>query len=105
MDPQPSLLRVTTDERKRAWQEDGLKKLDVIEEWLTEGRSIGQAAIQFILNEATVASVLPNIYGEEGLLDFTGYDAARPLAEAEFGRLVTLYDNNFGIAPRPALAG
>jgi aryl-alcohol dehydrogenase-like predicted oxidoreductase len=96
-------FRVTTDEKKRAWQEDGIKKLGVIEDWLTEGRSIGQAAIQFILKEPTVPSVLPNIYGEEGLLDFSGIDDARPLSDGEYGRLMTLYENNFGIPPREAV--
>ncbi|MGE0057722.1 MAG: aldo/keto reductase [Dehalococcoidia bacterium] len=97
-------FRVTTDERKKAWQEDGLKKLDVIEPWLTEGRSIGQAAIQFILKEPSIASVLPNIYGEEGLIDFSSYDRARPLSDAEYGRLMTLYDDNFGVPRREAVA-
>jgi aryl-alcohol dehydrogenase-like predicted oxidoreductase len=98
-------FRVTTDERKKAWQEDGLKKLDIIEPWMTEGRTIGQAAIQFILHERCVASVLPNIYGEEGLLDFTSYDSARPLSDGEYGRLIELYDENFGLARREAVAG
>lgn len=93
-------FRVTTDERKRAWQEDGLKKVDRLEEFLTEGRSIGQAAIQFILYEPSIASVLPNIYGDEGLIDFTGYDAARPLSDAEYERVQDLYETNFGLAPR-----
>jgi aryl-alcohol dehydrogenase-like predicted oxidoreductase len=97
-------FRVTTDEKKRAWQEDGVKKLGVIEDWLTEGRSIGQAAIQFILQEPTIASVLPNIYGEEGLLDFTGIDEAKPLSEADYSKLMTLYENNFGIPPRETVA-
>lgn len=97
-------FRVTTDERKRAWQEDGLKKLEQLEEFILEGRSIGQAAIQFILHEPTVASVLPNIYGEEGLLDFTGYDTARPLSDEEYDRIQRLYDNNFGLEPRAVAA-
>jgi len=90
-------FRVTTDARKRAWQEDGLKKLNVIEPWLTDGRSIGQAAIQFILHEACIASVLPNIYNVQGLEDFAGYDAARPLSDEEYATLLQLYEENFGI--------
>lgn len=98
-------FRVTTDEKKRAWQEDGLKKLDHLEEFLTEGRSIGQAAIQFILREPSIASVLPNIYGEEGLLDFTGYDSARPLSDEEYERVQRLYESNFGLEHRVPVTG
>jgi aryl-alcohol dehydrogenase-like predicted oxidoreductase len=97
-------FRVTTDERKKAWQDDGLRKLDVIEPWLTEGRSIGQAAIQFILKESTIASVLPNIYGEEGLMEFSTYDSARPLSDDEYNRLMALYDDNFGVPRREPVA-
>jgi aryl-alcohol dehydrogenase-like predicted oxidoreductase len=97
-------FRVTTDEKKRAWQEDGLKKLDVIEPWLTEGRSIGQAAIQFILKEPSIVSVLPNIYGEEGLMDFSTYDSARELSDSDYERLLKLYDDNFGVARREPVA-
>lgn len=93
-------FRVTTDERKRAWQEDGLKKLAAIQPWLTRGRTIGQAAIQFILREPSVASVLPNIYDGRGLDDFCAYAEARPLSDSEYDRLQQLYAENFGLPMR-----
>ena len=50
------------------------------------GRTIGQAAIDFILQEPTVASVLPNIYDMAGLEEFTSYDRARRLPRREARR-------------------
>jgi aryl-alcohol dehydrogenase-like predicted oxidoreductase len=94
--------RVTTNERRRAWLEDGLRKVDRIEH-LTRGRSIGRLAIQFILHEPDVASVLPNIYDAEGLDDFCGFDAVPPLTQAEYDEIQALYGRNFDL--EPAVAG
>jgi aryl-alcohol dehydrogenase-like predicted oxidoreductase len=67
--------RVTTNERRRAWLEDGLRKVERLD-FLEEGRSIGQAAIQFILHEPSVASVLPNIYDAAQALVARNFDLA-----------------------------
>jgi aryl-alcohol dehydrogenase-like predicted oxidoreductase len=88
--------RVNTDERKKAWLEDGLKKLERLQ-FITEGRTIGQAAIQFILKEPAVASVLPNIYNAGMLDEFASFDAARPMSDAEYARIQDLYERNFDL--------
>jgi aryl-alcohol dehydrogenase-like predicted oxidoreductase len=88
--------RVNTDERKKAWLEDGLKKLDRLQ-FITEGRTIGQAAIQFILKEPSIASVLPNIYNAEMLDEFASFDAARPMSDEEYARVQDLYERNFDL--------
>ncbi len=88
--------RVNTNERRKAWLEDGLRKVEQLG-FLAEGRTIGQAAIQFILHEPSIATVLPNIYDEKGLRDYATYDSARPLSEAEFARIQELYTQNFGL--------
>jgi len=88
--------RGTTNERRRAWLEDGLRKVERLD-FLEEGRTIGQAAIQFILHEPSVASVLPNIYDAAGLDDFTSYDAVRPMDDAEFERIQALVARNFDL--------
>jgi aryl-alcohol dehydrogenase-like predicted oxidoreductase len=91
--------RVNTNERRRAWLEDGLKKLDRLQ-FLTEGRTIGQAAIQFILHELSVASVLPNIYNAEMLDEFC--DSAAQLSDADFASVQDLYARNFDLNPAAA---
>ncbi|HEY7676366.1 MAG TPA: aldo/keto reductase [Candidatus Methylomirabilis sp.] len=93
-------FRVNTDERKREWLEDGLKKVDAVR-FLVDGtgRSIAQAAIQFVLAEPTVACVLPNIYNAEHLEEFARAADVPPLTPAEVARLADLYAANFGVAP------
>lgn len=90
--------RVTTNERRRAFMEDGLAKVERLR-FLEEGRTIGQAAIQFILREPAVASVLPNIYDEAGLEEFAAFDSARPLSDDDYRTLRELHAENFGLQP------
>lgn len=80
--------RVSTTERKQAWQVDGLKKVRQLA-FLTEGtgRTLAQAAIQFILAEPSVASVLPNIYSDALLQECVGACAAMPLTPEELERI------------------
>ena len=90
--------RVTTNEKRRIWLEDGLRKVERLDPLIGK-RSIGQLAIQFILHEPSISSVLPNIYDEEGLDDFTAYDSATALTEAEYQQIQALYDRNFDLEP------
>ena len=91
--------RLTTDERRRAWLEDGLLKLDQLA-FLEEGRTMGQAALQFVLHEPSVASVIPNIYDLAGLEEFATYDRARDLSDAEYTRAQELSARNFDLPAR-----
>ena len=93
--------RVTTNERRRLWMEDGLRKLDCLA-FLSEGRSIGQATLQFVLYQPIVASVFPNIYNVDMLEEFATFDRARPLSEDEYGHVQALYARNFDLAPAVA---
>jgi hypothetical protein len=65
-------------------------------------RTIGQLALQFILHEPTVASILPNIYDAEGLDDFTAYDTAPALTISEYAQIQALYERNFDLEATPA---
>ena len=91
--------RVTTNERRRMWLEDGLRKVERFEHMTGPDRSIGQLALQIILQEPSISSILPNIYDAEGLDDFATYDRARPLTESEWTELQALYDRNFDLEP------
>jgi aryl-alcohol dehydrogenase-like predicted oxidoreductase len=92
--------RVTTNARRKEWLEDGLVKLERLK-FLTEGRTIGQAALQFILHEPAMAAVLPNIYDEAGLEDFASYDKGRRMTDEEYTLIQDLYARNFDL-PQPA---
>jgi aryl-alcohol dehydrogenase-like predicted oxidoreductase len=97
--------RVTTNEKRRLWLEDGLRKVERFEHLTGPQRSIGQLALQFILREPSVASILPNIYDAAGLDDFCAYDAAPPLTDAEYAELQALYERNFDLEPASAGGG
>jgi len=91
--------RVSTADRKQQWQVDGLKKIEQLD-FLTDGtgRTLSQAAIQFLLAEPAVASVLPNIYNERLLREFAAASDVPAVTEAEQARLAELFATNFGLA-------
>jgi aryl-alcohol dehydrogenase-like predicted oxidoreductase len=95
--------RVSTDERKQQWQVNGLKKVQQLA-FLTEGagRTLGQAAIKFILAEPSVASVLPNIYDESLLREFAAAPETPDLTAEELARIQQLYAAQFGVEPSTA---
>jgi aryl-alcohol dehydrogenase-like predicted oxidoreductase len=86
--------------RPKEWLTEGLQKLRAID-FLTDGagRTIGQAALQFILSEPSIASTLPNIYNAEQLREFAAATDTPPLTEDELARLRELYEVNFGVTP------
>lgn len=89
-------FRVTNDEKRKAWLLDGLKKVEQLG-FLTgkTGRTIGQAAIQFILAAPAIGSVLPNIYNERQLTEFA--TDTPPLTTDELASVARLYAGNFGL--------
>jgi aryl-alcohol dehydrogenase-like predicted oxidoreductase len=97
--------RLTTNEKRRLWLDNGLRKVERFEHMTGPRRSIGQLALQFILHEPSIASILPNIYDAEGLDDFCAYDSAPPLKAAEYAELQTLYEHNFDLETAPAGGG
>ncbi|MBI1871508.1 MAG: aldo/keto reductase [Chlamydiae bacterium] len=90
--------RVSTDERKKRWLDDGLKKVEQLK-FLTEGknRTLGQMAIQFILTEPSITSVFSNIYSLEQLEEFVKTPEVKPLTPEELNEIQSLYQNNFGL--------
>ncbi|MGK2964624.1 MAG: aldo/keto reductase [Tepidiformaceae bacterium] len=88
--------RVTTNERRRVWLDDGLRKVERLG-FLRDGRTLGQAAIQFVLSEPAVASVLPNIYDMAGLEEFARLDEAAPLTAADLASIAALHSRNFDL--------
>jgi aryl-alcohol dehydrogenase-like predicted oxidoreductase len=78
----------------------GLNKLEQIS-FLTQdtGRTLGQAAIQFILTEPSICSVLPNIYNEQQLREFAAASDTPSLTPSELAILTELHSRNYGVAP------
>jgi aryl-alcohol dehydrogenase-like predicted oxidoreductase len=96
-------FRVKDNAAKQAWLVDGLKKVDQLA-FLTgqAGRTIGQAAIQFILAEPSIGSILPNIYNAEQLEEFAAAPDTPALTPAELAQIEELYAGNFGLQPAGA---
>ena len=93
--------------RKQEWLETSLRKVSQLEFLYGDGtgRTIGQAAIQFVLAQPTVTSVLPNILNESQLQEFVAAPDTPPLTEDELSRIADLYDRDFyleGAAATPS---
>ena len=90
--------RVSTDERKRLWQEQGLKKVERLG-FLTDGtgRTLGQAALKFVLADPAMAAVLPNLYTDAQLDEFAGTSEVPDLTADELTTLADLYRRNFDL--------
>ena len=97
-------FRVNTDDRKKAWLEDGLKKVEKLS-FLTDGkgRTIAQAAIRWILAEPCFTCVLPNIYNEEHLREFAQAADVPDLTPEEVRMVNELYARNFDLQPAGAM--
>ena len=76
---------------------EGLRKVERLRFLEAPGRNLGQAAIQWLLAETLMASILPNIYNEEQLREFAAASDAPPLRQDELDRVQKLVDVNFGI--------
>jgi aryl-alcohol dehydrogenase-like predicted oxidoreductase len=89
--------------RPKEWLTTGLKKVEQLG-FLTESgeRTLGQAALKFVLASPEVASTLPNIYGEEQIEEFAATSETPDLTEEELFRVAELYEGNFGLADAAA---
>ncbi len=56
--------------RPRSWLLNGVKKIEQLRFLENADRTLGQAALQWLLADDRVASTLPNIYNEEQLIEF-----------------------------------
>ena len=86
--------------RPKEWLLDGLKKVDQLA-FLTESgeRTLGQAALKFVLASPEIVSTLPNIYDEEQLEEFAAAPDTPDLTPEELSRVEELYESNFGLEP------
>src|SRR5213079_3655404 len=83
--------------RPRSWLLNGIKKIDKLRFLENSERTLGQAALQWLLVDDRVASTLPNIYEEAQLIEFANAPECPPLSADEMGKISALYDDNFGV--------
>src|SRR5437763_11593736 len=87
--------------RPRSWLLNGVKKVDTLRFLENADRTLGQAALQWLLADPLVASTLPNIYDEAQLREFAAAPECPPLTQDDIARIEELYGENFGIEEEP----
>jgi aryl-alcohol dehydrogenase-like predicted oxidoreductase len=83
--------------RPRSWLLNGVKKVEQLRFLESSERTLGQAALQWLLRDPRVASTLPNIYDEAQLAEFAAAPDTPALTDDEMDRIQALYKINFGI--------
>jgi aryl-alcohol dehydrogenase-like predicted oxidoreductase len=85
--------------RPKSWLINGVRKVEQLRFLERDGRTMGQAAIQWLLRDERVATVLPNIYNREQLVEFAAASDAPALTEDELSRMEELHAGGFGLPP------
>jgi aryl-alcohol dehydrogenase-like predicted oxidoreductase len=88
--------------RPRSWLLNGVKKIDKLRFLENSGRTLGQAALLWLLEDHRVASTLPNIYNEEQLIEFAKAPDCPPLTSDELAKIDNLHSENFGVEEEPS---
>ena len=83
--------------RPRSWLLNGLKKIETLQFLVGPDRTLGQAALQWLLADPRVACCLPNIYDEAQLKEFAAAPECPPLSAEDMARIEELAKTNFGV--------
>jgi len=83
--------------RPRSWLLNGIKKVDKLRFLENSKRTLGQAALLWLLADNRVASTLPNIYNEEQLVEFAKAPECPPLTPDDFAKIDNLHSESFGV--------
>jgi aryl-alcohol dehydrogenase-like predicted oxidoreductase len=83
--------------RPRAWLLNGVRKIEQLRFLESQDRTLGQAALQWLLHDPRVASTLPNIYDEKQLSEFASAPDTPILSDDELDRIQSLFAINFGV--------
>lgn len=90
--------------RRHQWLSEALVKVEQVKFLAGEetGRTMSQAAIQFVLHQPTITSVLPNFTTLAELQEYSTAVETPPLTEGDQAILDDLWANNFYVAePEP----
>jgi aryl-alcohol dehydrogenase-like predicted oxidoreductase len=83
--------------RPRSWLLNGVRKVEQLRFLERSNRTLGQAALLWLLKDERIASTLPNIYDEKQLAEFAASPECPDLTDDEMDRIAELYQANFGI--------
>lgn len=83
--------------RPRSWLLNGVKKVEQLRFLEGPNRTLGQAALQWLLKDSRVVSTLPNIYEETQLTEFAKTSDSPVISDEEMARINALYSANFGV--------
>lgn len=83
--------------RPHSWLVNGVQKVDRLRFLEGPDRTLGQAALQWLLADDRVASTLPNIYDEAQLREFATASDAPRLTDDELTRVAELTAEGFGV--------
>ncbi|HEX6255768.1 MAG TPA: aldo/keto reductase [Euzebyales bacterium] len=83
--------------RPRSWLVEGVQKVGTLDFLKEPGRTLGQAALRWMLADDHVATTLPNIYGRDQIAEFAGASDTPDLTADELARVAALYADNFGV--------
>jgi len=85
--------------RPRSWLAEGVQKVEQLRFLEQPGRTLGQAALRWVLAEEDVATTLPNIYGVDQITEFAGASDVPDLSAEELERVAALQREGFGVVP------
>ena len=89
--------------RKNEWLEEAMRKVDHVRFLVQEDtRTMAQSAIQFVLKQPAIISVLPNFTKLSELKEYTSALDTPEITDEEQAKMDELWDNGFDIAePEP----
>jgi aryl-alcohol dehydrogenase-like predicted oxidoreductase len=87
--------------RPRSWLLNGIKKVEQLRFLEGPDRTLGQAALQWLLRDPRIASTLPNIYDEKQLIEFASAPDTPELTDEEMDQIEALSAARFGIEEEP----
>ncbi|MEO6847077.1 MAG: aldo/keto reductase [Chthoniobacterales bacterium] len=86
--------------RPRSWLINGVQKVEKLRFLERNGeRTLGQAAMLWLLTDPRTASVLPNIYDEAQIGEFAATSDKPALTDEEMAKIAELHKNHFGMEP------
>jgi aryl-alcohol dehydrogenase-like predicted oxidoreductase len=96
-------FRVKTSEARREWLDRGLLRVKSLEFLMEDtGRTISQAALQYIWSEPAMTCAIPNIYELSQLEEFAAAADVPALTPGELDQINHLYENDFFVAAETA---
>jgi len=83
--------------RPKSWLLNGVKKIEQLRFLERPDRTMGQAAMQWLLKDNRTLSILPNIYNAEQIREFAATSECPPLQDSEMDLIRKLVETHFGL--------